>query len=73
LYYETGDLLGSGTISGLNRENWGSLLEISFNGTKPIELHDGQKRTFLEDGDSIIITSYCKTEHYIIGFGSVEG
>lgn len=68
-----GDLLGSGTISGSNRENWGSLLEITFNGTKPIELQDGQKRTFLEDGDSVIITGYCQAEHYMIGFGSLEG
>ena len=68
-----GDLLGSGTISGPNRENWGSLLEISFNGAQPIKLNDGLERTFLEDGDSIIMTGYCETEHYKIGFGSLEG
>ena len=68
-----GDLLGTGTISGPNRENWGSLLEISFNGTQPLTLDDGHERTFLEDGDTIIITGYCETEHYKIGFGSLEG
>ena len=68
-----GDLLGSGTISGPKRENWGSLLEITFNGAEPIKLNDGQERKFLEDGDSIIITGYCETEKYKIGFGKLEG
>ncbi len=68
-----GDLLGTGTISGSNRENWGSLLEISFNGTHPIKLSDGSERTFLEDGDTVIITGYCETPHYKIGLGSLEG
>lgn len=68
-----GDLLGTGTISGPARENWGSLLEITFNGSQPIKLHDGSERTFLEDGDSIIITGYCENNHYKIGFGRLEG
>ncbi len=68
-----GDLLGTGTISGLNRENWGSLLEISSNGVNPITLHDGSNRVFLEDGDTVIITGYAETPDYKIGFGRVEG
>jgi len=68
-----GDLLGSGTISGPNKENWGSLLEITFNGTEPIKLVDGQERTFLQDGDTVIITGYCEMNHSKIGFGSLEG
>lgn len=68
-----GDLLGSGTISGPSRENWGSLLEITFNGTQPIKLKDGSERKFLENGDTIIFTGYCATEKYKIGFGSLEG
>lgn len=68
-----GDLLGTGTISGLDRASWGSLLEISFNGKKPIKLNDGTERTFLEDGDTIIITGYCQTSKGKIGFGSLEG
>lgn len=68
-----GDLLGTGTISGVNRENWGSMLEISFNGMQPIKLTDGIERTFLEDGDTVIITGYCETKDYKIGFGSLEG
>lgn len=68
-----GDLLGSGTISGPKRENWGSLLEITLNGAEPIKLNDGSERTFLEDGDSVIMTGYCEKENYKIGFGSLEG
>jgi fumarylacetoacetase len=68
-----GDLLGTGTISGPNKENWGSLLEISFNGSAPITLNDGQTRTFLEDGDKVIITGYSEGAGYHIGFGRLEG
>ena len=49
-----GDLLGSGTISGPEKDQRGSLLEISWNGTEPVELDGGVKRTFLEDGDSLV-------------------
>lgn len=68
-----GDLLGTGTISGPNRENWGSLLEITFNGTQPLILEDGKERRFLEDGDTVIMTGYCENDHYKIGFGTLEG
>jgi fumarylacetoacetase len=50
-----GDLFGSGTISGPEREQRGSLLELSWDGTEPIELPGGQTRTFLEDGDEIVL------------------
>jgi fumarylacetoacetase len=68
-----GDLLGSGTISGPEKHERGSLLEISWNGTEPIELPGGIKRTFLEDGDSLTIHGCCQGEGYRIGFGEVEG
>lgn len=68
-----GDLLGSGTISGPMRNNWGSLLEMTFNGINPIPLQDGHERCFLEDGDTIIMKGHVKGEHYQIGFGSVKG
>ncbi len=68
-----GDLLGSGTISGPDRHQRGSLLEISWNGTEPLELADGIKRTFLEDGDSLVFHGWCQGEGYRIGFGEVEG
>ena len=68
-----GDLLGTGTISGPERENWGSLLEISLNGTQTIQLDDGSERTFLEDGDTVIMTGYCQIGSHKIGFGVLEG
>ncbi len=51
----TGDLLGSGTISGPQREQRGSLLELSWNGAEPFELGDGETRTYLEDGDEVVL------------------
>ena len=68
-----GDLLGTGTISGPTPESWGSLLELSANGTQPIKLTRNCERTFLEDGDSVIFTGYCQAEGHRIGFGSLEG
>ncbi len=68
-----GDLLGSGTISGPEKTQRGSLLEISWNGTEPIELPDGIKRTFLEDGDSLAMRGWCQGDGYRVGFGEVEG
>jgi fumarylacetoacetase len=68
-----GDLLGSGTISGPEKHERGSLLEISWNGTEPVELSDGVKRTFLEDGDSLVMRGWCQGDGYRVGFGEVEG
>lgn len=71
---QPGDLLGSGTLSGPNPEEAGSLLEMSEGGKKPIELPWGEKRTFLEDGDEIIIKGVCRKEGYPdISLGSVSG
>jgi fumarylacetoacetase len=68
-----GDLLGSGTISGPEKSQRGSLLEISWNGTEPIELAGDIKRTFLEDGDSLSFHGWCQGDGYRVGFGEVEG
>jgi fumarylacetoacetase len=68
-----GDLLGSGTISGPEKSQRGSLLEISWNGTEPVELASGVKRTFLEDGDSLLMRGWCQGDGYRVGFGEVEG
>jgi fumarylacetoacetase len=68
-----GDLLGSGTISGPERDQRGSLLEISWNGTEPVELASGVTRTFLEDGDSLVMRGWCEGDGYRVGFGEVEG
>jgi len=68
-----GDLLGSGTVSGPQKNQRGSLLEISWNGTEPIELDNGITRTFLEDGDQLVMRGWCQGEGYRVGFGEVEG
>ena len=68
-----GDLLGSGTISGPEKHQRGSLLEISWNGTEPVDLAGGIKRTFLEDGDSLVMRGWCQGNGYRVGFGEVEG
>ncbi|WP_027583409.1 fumarylacetoacetase [Bradyrhizobium sp. Ai1a-2] len=68
-----GDLLGSGTISGPEKDQRGSLLEISWNGTEPLELAGGIKRSFLEDGDSLVMRGWCQGDGYRVGFGEVEG
>jgi fumarylacetoacetase len=68
-----GDLLGSGTISGPEKDQRGSLLEISWNGTEPVELAPGVRRSFLEDGDSLVMHGWCQGDGYRVGFGEVEG
>ncbi|WP_035723831.1 fumarylacetoacetase [Bradyrhizobium sp. ARR65] len=68
-----GDLLGSGTISGPEKHQRGSLIEISWNGAEPVELEGGIKRSFLEDGDTLIIRGWCQGDGYRVGFGEVEG
>ncbi|BBB95039.1 MULTISPECIES: fumarylacetoacetase [Bradyrhizobium] len=68
-----GDLLGSGTISGPEKHQRGSLLEISWNGTEPVELASGVMRSFLEDGDSLVMRGWCQGDGYRVGFGEVEG
>jgi len=68
-----GDLLGSGTISGPEKNQRGSLLEISWNGTEPAEIATGITRTFLEDGDSLVMRGWCQGDGYRVGFGEVEG
>jgi fumarylacetoacetase len=68
-----GDLLGSGTISGADQDQRGSLLELSWGGAEPLALGDGEQRTFMEDGDSLAITGWCQGDGYRVGFGEVEG
>lgn len=68
---ETGDLLGSGTISGPTNDSFGSLLELTWNGRDNLSI-DGGTRTFLEDGDTISIAGWCDGS-YRIGFGNCNG
>jgi len=67
---QPGDLLGSGTISGATRESRGCLLELTWRGTEPIELPNGELRRFLEDGDEVIMRAHCARPGAVrIGFG----
>ncbi|MDW3204250.1 MAG: fumarylacetoacetase [Alphaproteobacteria bacterium] len=69
----TGDLLGSGTISGPTRDSCGSLLELTWNGRDPITLDGGGQRTFIEDGDTITLRGWAPGAGYRIGFGDCAG
>nr|MBP6563016.1 fumarylacetoacetate hydrolase family protein [Neisseriaceae bacterium] len=68
-----GDIMGSGTISGPTKDSRGSLLEITWNGTEPLVLHNGEERTFIADGDTLIMRGHCQKEGLRIGFGEVSG
>jgi len=68
-----GDLLASGTISGPESSSYGSMLELSWRGSKTVPLQDGGERKFLQDGDTVIMTGVCKGQKFNIGFGSVVG
>jgi fumarylacetoacetase len=69
-----GDLFGSGTMSGPGKDQFGSLLELSWGGKNPIPLEGGETRTFLEDGDTLIIRAHCERAGFTrIGFGDCAG
>jgi fumarylacetoacetase len=68
-----GDLLASGTISGPTPDSYGSLLELTWRGSKPLTFAGGQKRSFLEDGDQVRMTGWCQGNGYRVGFGEVAG
>lgn len=69
----TGDLLGSGTITGPERENRGSLLEISWGGKEPFTLETGETRSFIEDNDTLTLRGWCRGDGYRVGFGACAG
>uniref|UniRef100_A0A672ZTM5 Fumarylacetoacetase n=1 Tax=Sphaeramia orbicularis TaxID=375764 RepID=A0A672ZTM5_9TELE len=68
-----GDLLASGTISGPDPDSFGSMLELSWRGSKSIDLGGGESRTFLKDGDEVVITGHCQADGYRVGFGPCAG
>jgi fumarylacetoacetase len=68
-----GDLLASGTVSGPTPDSYGSLLELTWKGTKPLSLPNGERRTFLQDGDRVTMTAWCQGHGYRVGFGEVTG
>jgi fumarylacetoacetase len=69
-----GDLLGSGTISGETRDSLGALLELTAGGREPVKLANGESRTFIEDGDEVVLRGRCEREGYAgLGFGQASG
>ena len=69
----TGDLLGSGTISGAERSEFGSLMELSWAGREPFTLESGETRGFIEDGDTLTLRGNARGKGYTIGFGDCSG
>jgi fumarylacetoacetase len=68
-----GDLMGSGTISGPTPDSYGSMLELSWKGTKPLQLSDGTERKFIQDGDNVIMRGFSTKDGVRVGFGEVSG
>jgi fumarylacetoacetase len=68
-----GDLYASGTISGKTPESYGSMLEISWQGTKAVQMADGTERKFIADGDTVILEGWCEKDGVRIGFGEAVG
>jgi fumarylacetoacetase len=68
----TGDLLATGTVSGPAPDSLGCLLELTWRGTRPLTL-EGEQRSFLQDGDRVVMTGWCQGDGYRIGFGEVSG
>ncbi|MCG8689271.1 MAG: fumarylacetoacetase [Desulfobacterales bacterium] len=68
-----GDMMASGTISGPGEKSYGSMLELSWGGRRPLKLSNGEERKFLQDNDSVSITGWCQGEGFRVGFGEVSG
>jgi fumarylacetoacetase len=69
-----GDLFATGTVSGADAGSWGSLLEITWGGSRAVELPSGEARTFLADGDTVVMRGRCETPGSTgIGFGELTG
>ncbi|MFT3795997.1 fumarylacetoacetase [Flavobacterium sp.] len=65
----SGDMMGSGTISGPTPDSFGSMLELTWGGKNPIKMKDGSERKFINDNDTVIIKGWCKNAEVRIGFG----
>jgi len=68
----SGDMMGSGTISGPTPDSYGSMLELTWGGKNPIRLNDETERKFINDGDTVIMKGFCKNNGVRIGFGEVS-
>ncbi len=67
----SGDMMGSGTISGPTPDSYGSMLELTCGGKNPIKMSDGTERKFINDNDSVTLKGYCENSSVRIGFGEV--
>jgi fumarylacetoacetase len=71
---QAGDLLGSGTLSGPTLDQAGALIELTQGGKNPMTLPNGEQRTWLEDGDSVVLRGWCERAGAVrIGFGECSG
>lgn len=70
---EAGDMYASGTISGKTEDSFGSMLELTWGGSKPLKLKDGSERKFIDDNDTVIMRGWCEKEGKRVGFGEVSG
>lgn len=68
-----GDLLASGTISGPAEDSFGSMLELSWRGSKTVDIGNGASRKFIQDGDEVVMNGFCQGEGYKVGFGKCTG
>ncbi|TXB62488.1 fumarylacetoacetase [Phaeodactylibacter luteus] len=68
-----GDMMASGTISGPTPDSYGSMLELSWRGSKPLDMPDGSQRKFIHDGDTVIMRGWCEKDGVRIGFGEANG
>ena len=68
----SGDMMGSGTISGTTPDSYGSMLELTWRGEKPLKMKDGTERKFINDNDTVIMRGYCENDGTRIGFGEVK-
>lgn len=68
----SGDMMGSGTISGPDPDSFGSMLELSWRGEKPLTLADGSQRKFLHDNDTVTMKAFCQNNDIRLGFGACK-
>lgn len=68
----SGDMMGSGTISGPTPDSYGSMLELSWKGEKPLKMKDGSERSFINDNDTVIMRGFCEKDGTRIGFGEMS-
>ncbi len=68
----SGDMMGSGAISGNTPDSLGTMLELTWKGEKPLKMKDGSERTFINDNDTVIMRGYCEKDGTRIGFGEVS-